>query len=141
MTYIQIDKYGNIVKLINSTQPSPGVDYITINDPPQNLSVFTYYYKDNELIEYTPEQYSQRTNFKSGYIWIPEIGWVDERTTEMKYQENNTLRLQYLADSDYTQLPDVQLSNKQEWATYRQQLRDMDYQEIVNGEFPTIPQS
>lgn len=30
-----------------------------------------------------------------------------------------------LAASDWTQLPDVNIANKSEWATYRQQLRDI----------------
>jgi hypothetical protein len=34
-------------------------------------------------------------------------------------------RNQQLAASDYTQLADVPLSNKSEWAAYRQELRDM----------------
>jgi hypothetical protein len=139
MTYIQVDIYGNITKLMNSTQIPTGPEWIEIDNP--YVSVFTYYYKNGELIQYTQEEYADRMNFKVGYIWIPELGWVDQRTTEMKYNENNALRLQYLADSDWTQMPDVTIPNKQEWATYRQQLRDMDYQEIVNGEFPTPPQS
>jgi hypothetical protein len=139
MTYIQVDIYGNITKLMNSTKIPTEPEWIEIDNP--YVSVFTYYYKNDELIQYTQEEYADRMNFKVGYIWIPELGWVDQRTTEMKYDENNSLRLQYLADSDWTQMPDVTIPNKQEWATYRQQLRDMDYQEIVNGEFPTPPQS
>jgi hypothetical protein len=139
MTYIQVDIYGNITKLMNSTKTPTEPEWIEIDNP--YVSVFTYYYKNDELIQYTQEEYTDRMNFKVGYIWIPELGWVDQRTTEMKYDENNSLRLQYLADSDWTQMPDVTIPNKQEWATYRQQLRDMDYQEIVNSEFPTPPQS
>lgn len=139
MTYFQIDKYGNIVKLINTTQQPEGGIWLTTEVP--NVGALTHYYKNNEVIAYTPDECAQRMQFKYGYIWIPELGWVDERTTEIKYEQNNTLRLQYLADSDWTQLPDVTLANKTEWATYRQALRDMDYQAIVDGEFPTPPQS
>jgi len=137
MTYIQIDKYGNIINLINTTQTPTESFWIKIDNP--YVGVFTYWYKDGELIQYTPAEYANRISFKYGYIWIPELGWVDERTTQMKYNQNNQLRMQYLADSDWTQLPDVVLTNKTEWATYRQALRDMDYQEIVDGEFPTPP--
>lgn len=139
MTYIQVDKYGNIIKLLNSTQVPEGASWIETSVP--NVGALTHYYLNNQVIAYAPDKCADRMNFKYGYIWIPELGWVDERTTEMKYQENNTLRLQYLADSDWTQLPDVDIPNKTEWATYRQQLRDMDYQDIVNGNFPTLPQS
>lgn len=62
--------------------------------------------------------------------------------------------LQYLRDkrnarlktSDWTQMPDSPLtdSKKQEWATYRQQLRDLpesytDEDEITDIVFPTKP--
>lgn len=33
-----------------------------------------------------------------------------------------------LTDSDWTQLPDVDLANKSDWAVYRQQLRDLPQQ-------------
>lgn len=33
-----------------------------------------------------------------------------------------------LQNSDYTQLPDVDLSNKWDWAVYRQELRDLPQQ-------------
>lgn len=50
-------------------------------------------------------------------------------------------RNRQLAASDWTQLPDVDLTNKWDWAVYRQQLRDMMQQNsdpklIV---FPTAP--
>lgn len=35
-----------------------------------------------------------------------------------------------LIQTDWTQLPDAPLTNKEEWATYRQQLRD--YMNIIN---------
>lgn len=45
------------------------------------------------------------------------------------------IRDDLLAMSDWTQLPDVALSDekKAEWAVYRQQLRDLN----VNGDDPT----
>ena len=44
-----------------------------------------------------------------------ELAWVNIRTT----------RNDLLADSDWTQMPDVSMPNKSEWATYRQSLRDI----------------
>jgi hypothetical protein len=45
-----------------------------------------------------------------------------------------------LAVSDWTQLPDVTISNKTAWATYRQQLRDLTNDpDWPNVEFPTAP--
>jgi len=41
------------------------------------------------------------------------------------WQEVRRTRGRMLDNSDWTQLPDVPLSNKSEWATYRQALRDV----------------
>lgn len=43
--------------------------------------------------------------------------------------ETRVKRLTLLSASDWTQYTDVQLSNKSEWATYRQQLRDITEQQ------------
>lgn len=58
--------------------------------------------------------------------------WIDPRTEEEKRQDaiNDALskRAKFLSDSDWTQLPDVPLLNKQEWSSYRQSLRDITIQ-------------
>lgn len=48
---------------------------------------------------------------------------------EQKASEVRAQRDKLLAASDWTQLPDVALSDKTEWATYRQELRDVSQQE------------
>ena len=54
---------------------------------------------------------------------------------EIKEKRNKLLQ-----QSDWTQLPDVKLTNKQAWADYRQQLRDILKQGIVeNPVWPTMP--
>lgn len=64
--------------------------------------------------------------------------------TTMQYLRDK--RNQKLLISDWTQMPDSPLtdSKKQEWATYRQQLRDLpgeytDKAEITDIVFPTKP--
>lgn len=46
-----------------------------------------------------------------------------------------------LIESDWTQLPDVSLTNKDAWTTYRQQLRDISKQSGYPNEitWPTRP--
>lgn len=49
-------------------------------------------------------------------------------------------RNKLLQQSDWTQLPDVNLTNKEAWATYRQQVRDILKQGVVeNPVWPTMP--
>ena len=46
-----------------------------------------------------------------------------------------------LAQSDWTQLPDAQISNATVWATYRQALRDLPVTtDIHNPVFPNKPE-
>jgi hypothetical protein len=46
-----------------------------------------------------------------------------------------------LAVCDWTQLPDVNLSNKQEWTTYRENLRNIpqNFSNPIDVVFPEIP--
>lgn len=77
-----------------------------------------------------------------------EIGVVDSQIVladrpvlELTWEEIISIRDTLLAESDYTQLPDVNLANKQEWITYRQLLRDIpqNYQESHAVVWPTKP--
>jgi len=56
--------------------------------------------------------------------------------------EQRIKRGRLLKESDWTQLPDVPLTNKTEWATYRQELRDIPEQSGYpsNVVYPTPPQ-
>lgn len=46
-------------------------------------------------------------------------------TPEEVKQSNLDAATQILKESDFTQLPDVNLANKQEWASYRLQIREI----------------
>ncbi len=60
---------------------------------------------------------------------------------EAKGNEVRAERDKLLAESDWTQLPDVVLSNKEDWTKYRQDLRDISKQEgfPYSVVFPTKP--
>lgn len=51
--------------------------------------------------------------------------WVDARTPEQRAANAREQRNRLLTESDWTQLPDVNLATKAAWATYRQALRDI----------------
>jgi hypothetical protein len=70
-----------------------------------------------------------------------QIVLVDRSVPELAWEEIISIRNMLLAESDYTQLPDVDLANKQEWAVYRQLLRDIPqtYQEPGTVVWPTKP--
>jgi hypothetical protein len=70
--------------------------------------------------------------------------WEDTRTTFEILMEVKRIRDTLLASSDWTQLPDNPLSieKREEWAYYRQLLRDItEQQDLNNIIWPTAPQS
>lgn len=92
-----------------------------------------------------------------GYDFDAETSmWISKDRTFSIYDNNNMFtavrdaiivqdeirakRNKLLMDSDWTQIPDNPMTNKIEWATYRQALRDLPSQEnFPNVEFPTAP--
>jgi len=54
--------------------------------------------------------------------------WVDPRTYATQWPIVKNQRDVLLLESDWTQLPDVLLSDKAAWVTYRQELRDITKQ-------------
>ena len=73
----------------------------------------------NGNVEFTEEEYAEaEAEAEEKAITYPLYVAEQERHTR------NSL----LAKSDYTQIPDNPLSNKEEWATYRAALRDVPAQ-------------
>jgi hypothetical protein len=67
--------------------------------------------------------------------------WVDVRTVDEQWAIVRSERDRYLVASDWTQLPDVEITSKTQWATYRQALRDItDQPDPFNIVWPTPPQ-
>ena len=66
--------------------------------------------------------------------------WHDTRTQEEMWSEVRLNRDVLLKGSDWTQLPDVPITTKEAWATYRQALRDVTNQsDPFNIVWPTAP--
>lgn len=96
--------------------------YAELNDD-GNRPTATRYQK---IVSSTPEQRNNKwyKTFKVEDLSQEEIDKLDaEKTLEVV-----TARNQLLAESDWTQLSDVTLANKEEWAAYRQTLRDITSQ-------------
>ena len=108
---------------------------------------FSNYVLNETLLEYTSEQKIIKSNRPKYHCqWSNEtFEWIDLRTDEEKKIEAESIvkltRNQLLMDSDWTQLPDVPLTNKDQWAIYRQQLRDITEQSgyPFNVVWPDLP--
>lgn len=126
----QIIKIGNLPESDIPANLSPGESY--------NLGVAninTQYVDNGILIDMPPKPsgfYEFDYQTKS---WV-----VDTAAAEASVKAE---RDKLLLESDWTQLPDVPLTNKAEWAAYRQELRDIPEQSgyPTNVVWPVAPAS
>lgn len=128
---------GKIIKVVSCTQEDLSLQYDSSisNYIEGSFDDSMYYIENNEpvAIPPTPNQYCV-FNYDTKE-------WVDPRTNETQWVVVKNQRDKLLAASDWTQLPDVTLANKSEWATYRQELRDITTQiDPFNIIWPTPPQ-
>lgn len=97
--------------------------YAKVNDVPRpSVDKNTH-----RVIEGSPQQ---RTDGEWYQTWnILELS-IEEKNSilESKKLDILTKRKALLYESDWTQLNDIDLENKQEWANYRKQLRDITLQ-------------
>lgn len=104
------------------------------------------YVLDGVLKEYTPEEILLKSNNPGlGFKWIAKNRvWVDVNARELTENVVKEKRNQLLSESDWTQIPNNPLTVEQQtnWATYRQQLRDITIQSgyPFNIVWPTKPQ-
>jgi hypothetical protein len=128
---------GQITKIVNCMEMDINKQYdpLICNYLEGSFHDSKYYIENNVavLIPPSPNKYCV-FNFDTKQ-------WYDPRTNSTQWVVIQYQRDGLLANSDWTQLPDVTLSNKTEWATYRQELRDITKQtDPFNIIWPTPPQ-
>tara|TARA_E500000318_G_C3513753_1_gene193434 strand:- start:77 stop:337 length:261 start_codon:yes stop_codon:yes gene_type:complete len=80
-------------------------------------------------------------NAKTGEITTQESPAIVQESDDIALANLRSRRNALLAQSDWTQLPDAQISNATVWATYRQALRDLPVTtDIHNPVFPNKPE-
>lgn len=120
----------------NGTSPDDDSSYeVLVGEGQQSMigvgDYFTHWVNNGRIQSYTGEQQARKSIQQPYYIvWSNQtFDWVDTRSPdELEQIAINAaiiLRNSLLLDSDWTQLSDVPLTNKSEWATYRQSLRDI----------------
>lgn len=127
---------------------APEADIITPDGCAVLLDVeatnLTHYVLDGTLAEYTDSQKAEKANRRRRHTWSNStFSWTsDDAGPETQAVVVKNTRAQLLADSDWTQMPDVPLATKGLWAAYRQELRDITAQAgyPLNVIWPTPPQ-
>jgi len=110
------DKFTGEIKRVSETEdPAPGQGAIE-----GAYSSTTHYVKRGEAVELPPKLANEPYFDYLVERWVDVVG-VDPRSV---LERRNKL----LEESDWTQLPDVPLETKAQWAVYRQALRDVTVQ-------------
>jgi hypothetical protein len=91
----------------------------------------------------TPESYSTKVTVIASDVGKPEwtkmVDEIERIKQERKWSDLREQRNSLLQSSDFSQLPDAPV-NRDEWATYRQALRDLPSTvDINNPVYPTKP--
>jgi hypothetical protein len=109
----------------------------------------THYVDDGKIIEYPLQIQNKKSKRQPYFQWSNEIfDWVDTRSNQEKYDFTvgaaKITRKELLVQSDWTQIANNPLTpeQQQQWATYRQALRDITTQSgyPFNIIWPTPPQ-
>lgn len=127
--YIHIDENGLVIYVANLATPEMaeeivqnGQKLVEIESELTDREIHDHYYDfgSNSLVaKPTKPDGEYRFDGKTKQ-WKLDIEGVTKAALDK--------RQRLLAQSDYTQLPDVTIANRQEWAAYRQELRDITTQ-------------
>lgn len=128
---------GQIIKTVSCTEEDLLLQYDpSICNYVDGLLDDSMYYIENNAPVAIPSAPNQYCIFN-----YDTKQWVDPRTDETQWVIVRNQREVLLASSDWTQLPDVQISNKSDWVAYRQELRNITTQsDPFNIIWPTPPQ-
>ena len=133
MTYtIYLGATGQILRVVQTEdieiQLQAGENYIAVS-----VDDSAYYIENGSPVAMPPKPNEYSIFDYSTKSWVANIN--------IATSDALTKRQKLLVQSDWTQMPDVQLQNKTEWATYRQELRDITDQPgyPFNIVWPTPP--
>lgn len=142
IAYIMVMATGQIVangivqeEVFDMVQPLPDTTIIPNKDAPPGLDYY-YDFATGEIVKMPPKPEGYYKWDYATHSWILDYDAAAADVTAK--------RDKLLLDSDWTQLPDVPLTEEQKaaWASYRQELRDIPQQSgyPFNVIYPTQPQ-
>jgi hypothetical protein len=143
MYYYYTDgKNGPLVsKGFSSERMVEGVDasgwYLRNGEPPENYTT-----KASEFDIWNTTTLCWEANPDQAALEAAQTAAIAQKELQQQTREALMERKAKLVASDWTQLPDVPISTKTAWATYRQELRDITAQAGYPTEitWPTPPQ-
>jgi hypothetical protein len=147
MNYYSYDSDGNIcnsgycLESVFYLYKAEGLTFVQGYADPQ-----INYVMNGVLSVYTQQELQEKATPPGlGYKWMPQTKtWVDVDSFQLTEQTVTEKRDKLLYQSDWTQIPNNSLTPEfqQQWAVYRQELRDVPQQSgyPFNVVWPTPPQ-
>ena len=85
----------------------------------------------------------QTTIEEGDWDYVPFTNNTEEKTNEWKADNQRQTRNKLLAESDWTQQPDIPEETRTKWQSYRQALRDLpthkNWPNLEETDWPTKP--
>lgn len=120
LSIVYYDELGCVTRHTTGMPPDNSGMWLENTEP--QVDPLSCYVKNGKLIPMgSPPSLNHAFDYSSK-------GWVDPRTLDTQWPVVRRQRDALLAQSDWTQLPDVPLATKETWAIYRQALRDVTLQ-------------
>lgn len=123
MNYLQLDDHGFILGYSFSDAP-PAQNWQDFGDESDLSYTMTGEFMcrvvNGEIVETSIPR-----SPPAAWLTFEDGEWRDLRSSAERAMHARETRNRLLLESDWTQMPDVTLSNKQAWADYRQALRDI----------------
>lgn len=152
MIYLKINEDGSIMYPYSLTElrnGNPNTSFPRDLTPEILLGYNVYIvYRTNHSDDYTKNYIEGIPEiidgvYKQTWIITDATSEEIEQRKQQKWSEIRSMRNRNLSECDWTQLPDSPLTpeKKQEWVTYRQELRDVTLQpDPFNITWPTKPE-
>jgi len=131
ITHAKISESGEILCTVSYAVPEDADKSLVLIELPDGKCVSELYVRDGKVLE-------RGTAPSAIHRWV-DFNWVKD--TKLALEAVKIERARKLWASDWTQLPDAPEAKRAEWATYRQDLRDITKQEgfPLEVEWPIEP--
>jgi len=141
-----VSQYPYTIQQLRSDNPNTSFPSQMTEEQLNQFNVYNISQVGQPSVDYTKnvtESTPQKINGAWTQVWTVSDA-TEEEITQRTTDKGNEIRSQrdaLLTACDYTQLPDVPLTNKSDWATYREQLRQIPEQSGFpwNITWPTSP--
>lgn len=139
-----VEKYPFTLYEFSVNNPNVSLPIDPTESQLNEFGIFTVVAFNTPIVDYTKNVTEGTPTLVNG-VWTQNWIVTDATQSEIQAREaeakakNKQRAMQLLTDTDWTQMPDVNLLNKDEFTAYRAALRQIAINPQINVVFPTKP--